>query len=189
MTVPQVDLDSFIRLATELKLKGLEAMSEEQKLEGTTPIEDLHHMERVEVETSPKVEVSREKEPKETGIVQQEKDKPRSVQQWKERDPTIEHQSKPEGNDVIVKIGEKNEILEAEILSILENKEGFWFCRMCAKSNKKLTKAKLHAEIHIDGFLHPCPHCEKMCKTTNVLGTHMYKHHSKYSIAEKFGLY
>ena len=85
---------------------------------------------------------------------------------------------------MIVKIGEKNEILEAEILSILENKEGFWFCRMCAKSNKKLTKAKMHAEIHIDGFLHPCPHCEKMCKTTNVLGTHMYKHHSRYSIAE-----
>jgi len=45
----------------------------------------------------------------------------------------------------------------------------------CDKTNKTRNLLMSHIEIHLTGYSHPCPHCGKTFKTRNCLGSHVSK--------------
>ena len=52
-----------------------------------------------------------------------------------------------------------------------------WQCAQCHFSSKVRSTVKEHIETHISGFSHPCPMCQKTCKTRNALRVHKIQAH------------
>ena len=82
-------------------------------------------------------------------------------------------------NTTVVKFKEENPVLEETIQSLLVRSGQGWSCSICGKSNRRLAKISRHAETHVDGFSHLCPHCENMCKTRNGLEHHIKSKHEE----------
>jgi len=57
--------------------------------------------------------------------------------------------------------------------------DGYWGCKKCGKVKKKKQHIKNHAESHLKGYSHPCPHCGKRSKTRNALANHISYSHRK----------
>ena len=53
---------------------------------------------------------------------------------------------------------------------------GKYLCLVCGKTSPEKTKAKRHAEIHLN-MTHPCIVCGKNFKTRNTLGHHYTQQH------------
>jgi len=59
-----------------------------------------------------------------------------------------------------------------------------WQCAQCHFSSKVRSTVKEHIETHISGFSHPCPICQKTCKTRNALRVHKIQAHKNKSQSE-----
>ena len=57
-----------------------------------------------------------------------------------------------------------------------DNESGKYICLHCGKTCSEKSKAKRHAEIHLD-MSHPCIVCGKNFKTRNTLGHHYTQQH------------
>jgi hypothetical protein len=53
-----------------------------------------------------------------------------------------------------------------------------WQCAQCHFKSKIKYTVKTHVETHLSGFIHQCPHCDKQCKTTNALRSHVMRAHA-----------
>ena len=82
-------------------------------------------------------------------------------------------------NTTVVKFKEENPVLEETIQSLLVRSDQGWSCSICGKSNRRLAKISRHAETHVEGFSHLCPHCENLCKTRNGLEHHIKSKHEE----------
>ena len=78
-----------------------------------------------------------------------------------------------ERGPVTVRFREKNEYLTKKILSMIVKTGQGWSCLGCEKSSTRKPGMMKHAEIHIDGFSHPCDHCDKRFGTSNGLQFHV----------------
>ena len=78
-----------------------------------------------------------------------------------------------ERKPVTVRFREKNEDLTEKILSTIVKTEQGWSCLGCGKSSTRKPSLMKHAETHIDGFSHPCNHCDKEFGTSNGLQFHV----------------
>ena len=89
--------------------------------------------------------------------------------------PEVEEASPmpPERKPVTVRFREKNEDLTEKILSTIVKTEQGWSCLGCGKSSRGKPSLMKHAETHIDGFSHPCNHCDKEFGTSNGLQFHV----------------
>jgi len=52
-----------------------------------------------------------------------------------------------------------------------------WRCTECGRTSKRRDNLGLHVETHLKGFTHSCVFCEKTCKTRNTLQLHMHTMH------------
>ena len=78
--------------------------------------------------------------------------------------------------------GNQDEIIDAMIESILIKKNSpvlgtIYECSVCQKQLKKKDKMQAHAEIHLKGFSHVCPTCNKTYKTRPSLKVHISTNH------------
>ena len=171
VNLPENELNDFLHLATELQLKGVE-VSEDQKSQFE---ESSTKSGRKKPITSKDIKTENSKivPPPETM-------KPKNIFQGNasldENPNTSDYIDK---NTIVVKFKEKNPVLEEKIQSFLERSDNMWTCNVCGKTNKKLNKTRKHVETHIEGFSHLCPHCEKICKTSNGLEVHVKTKHEE----------
>jgi hypothetical protein len=73
----------------------------------------------------------------------------------------------------------KHNVLELNAVvetMIQKGQGGRYDCVQCGKSLVDKSKAKRHAEIHLN-MSHPCIVCHKVFKTRNVLATHYTREH------------
>jgi len=143
----QEELDSFLALAEELQLKGLEGNSEENVPKH--PTETFDHAERV-------AEVNRKQNLPERRIpnVKLEKLNLAKYQQKPKQDSLIEPATM------------------AKIESMIEKREGGYYCTNCGYTTKKLFNMREHVEKHIEGLEYPCNLCKKILRSSTTLRHH-----------------
>jgi len=74
----------------------------------------------------------------------------------------------------------QNQFLDKEVEEMIQSvADGYWGCKKCGKIKKKKQHIKNHAESHLVGYSHPCPHCGKRSKTRNALANHISYFHKK----------
>ena len=58
--------------------------------------------------------------------------------------------------------------------------EHVWKCTVCGKStkgNNARSHMRGHIEIHMEGLSYPCNQCDKICRSSNSLVTHISRKH------------
>ena len=169
----QEDLDGFLALAEELKLKGL------------TGAQSLKTDETEESNTPPKPEVPRPLKKNKTGI----KDSPKIDYKSEIMNDTTNYNSLDEF-DSIVTINDSKLIIdpdtstedhEAIIGSMMEriiDPNYSWKCKSCGKLTKgSATQMKRHIETHLEGLSYPCRMCDKVSRSSHALQAHTSSYH------------
>ena len=160
----QENLDSFLVIAEELKLKGLTGGSspELKSEENYTPqpiIKQTKRTQPKEMEMFPKKEF-----PSETFIYESETFNERSVALQNE----------------IFAGGLKELDEKIRSMWVLTKKDGAstYVCQVCGKEGRVPSQIRDHIEAHhIEGVSHPCNFCEKTFRSRGVLGMHKHRHH------------
>ena len=174
------DVDRFIEVGRQLKVKGLFEDEDDDKAEDTNNSGEktVGKKKKVEEEIlTPEVII---KEPK---LKNDNKEVPEF--EWEDSgnssmDETLDNST----NIKKEKMGESKDLeqLLAEISARMEKvpDEGgvlVWKCTECGKISKKKDKISTHVEIHLEGFSHKCSHCDMTKKTRAALQQHVYAHH------------
>ena len=157
----QEDLDSFLVLAEELQLKGLN---------GDSKITEKLNQE-------PNYEILKIRKSTNENYVAQNDSKITSneVESYLESNDIV-------SNSMVLDDQLKTEILQPNDLikqldSMMERLDGVWICKTCGKTNKEKRDARRHAETHIEGVSHPCNICGKLLRSSTALRMHVYKKH------------
>ena len=70
-------------------------------------------------------------------------------------------------------------VLETCLDEITEQgSDGSWLCKKCGKKDKSKFHLRRHAEIHLEGFKHPCNFCEREFSQRALVKAHMLRNHS-----------
>ena len=150
-------MDSFLALAQELQLKGLEGNSEQKVAEH--PTETFNHTERGayvnEKQNMPERRVSDIKFDNEANI-----SKGRAM---------MTYDQKPRGNPLI----EPDTM--AKIESIIEKREGRYNCTNCGYTSRQIGHMREHVEKHIEGLQYPCNSCNKIMSSSHSFRDHKRK--------------
>ena len=59
-----------------------------------------------------------------------------------------------------------------------EEGRAVFVCTVCNKEMRKISKMKLHIEIHLEGFSHRCKYCDVIKKNRNTLMAHEWQYHT-----------
>ena len=151
----QEDLDGFLVLADELKLKGLtdpKEFEDEEDNEKPTP--------------NPKISVNKTEK---DAYIYIEGVIPENTQM------VI-----PDAVQQVVSTVTRNEDFEVKIGSLIESfvdGDFRWKCTVCGKGTKDKCDMKRHVESHIDGISHPCNICGKVSRSKNALLSHKSRTH------------
>ena len=146
----QEELDSFLALAKELQLKGLEGNSEETVPDHQT--ETFDHTERRALVNQKQIVTERKKSNN------QFKDDVNSL----ERTTVMTYEQKPRRNPLI------EPATMAKIESMIEKREGGYNCTSCGYTTRITTHMREHVEKHIEGLEYPCTACNKIMRSFNL---------------------
>ena len=144
----QEELDSFLALAEELQLKGLEGNSEEKVPEH--PTETLNHTVRGakvnQRHNMPERMISHVKFESEANLF-----KGRAI---------MTYQQKPKPMSLIEPAAmEKTE-------SMIEKRVDGNYCKDCGYTSNRTSNMKEHVEKHIEGLEYPCDSCDKIMRSS-----------------------
>jgi hypothetical protein len=165
----QEDLDTFLALADELELKGLngtETIKQDQTQPDVKPFQNQKRISNHSPGASPNIESP-------SNILQE-------MDQFLEPENCLE--TAMVLTDDTLKTQTNYEELDNTIDSMIEkNYEGNWVCKVCGKTeNKKKANMKIHIEgKHIDGVSHPCNLCGKSFRSRPSLQVHTTNLHSR----------
>jgi len=153
------DVDRFIEVAREMKVKGLAEEDEEvensDRSDEASPDEVLDTTDNLTIETEvSKLDLLEDTAELENSVSTLE------LKQEKQNESKDKEQ-------LILEISERIERVTDEA------GESMWKCTECGKMLKKKNKLQMHVEIHLEGFSHACVHCEKVHKTRGALSAHM----------------
>ena len=164
----QENLDSFLSIAEELKLKGLTGATDAKSKDATSSTEFKEYIQRPKQkdELGNTVESVLVSVKDETSYPIQEIASEKSV-------AVFEH---------IQKLDEKINSLMTKGESIISNGQNqirSTKCTMCGKEGRKST-IKDHIEAnHIEGFFHPCEICGKTSRSRHALKAHYAREHKQ----------
>ena len=149
----QEELDSFLALAEELQLKGLERNSEQEFPEDPTEKFNIHSNVN-EVNPKQNIQVRRtlhakfENEANLQGTAM------------------MTYQEKPKPNSLI------EPATMAKIESMIEKRIDGNYCTNCGYTSKNPGHMREHVEKHIKGLEYPCNSCNKIMRSSNTLRNH-----------------
>jgi len=189
--VGQDELNSFLQIADELLIRGLENIQEERPFLQKTFVE----------KSSENVTSSREnlKRIDKSDSLDISDDANYIFNVGIDEDPAISkdiiigQQNEDESKDNIPEMGNINSAgesaeitslqnnleLDMQIYKLLERKDDFWYCTPCGKKAKNRASLKQHVETHIEGFKHLCHLCNKYSATRKALKVHITNTHSQ----------
>merc|ERR1712129_86209 len=159
--VYQENLDSFLAVAEELKLKGLTGNKQTREAEHETQAETCQGSNAF-VKTKPRVKINSQHS---TKMDNNEDIKPseNSLGPMKpfKRTNTRNYELDETVNSMIQKTG-----------------QGQFSCNVCGKTDTKKTNMKNHIEgKHIEGVSHPCAQCGKQFRSRNSHAVHLSTFH------------
>ena len=157
----QEDLNDFLALAEEFKLKGLhETTSIDERSETEKPINSIKSEVRKITKNSERGNY--------TPMISEDFNRHinLSINESDELDKMTEIVQGYFATNL------DNNELDETIKSMIEKHEDGWGCKSCGKSTKKKKDLKKHIEVHIDGMKHPCNTCGKTYRSRNSLNTH-----------------
>ena len=155
VNILEEDLEELFLLATDLQIKGMSKCDEEDKEVKKKSKNKMKNLKSnaLKEPIDPKVENFTEND--------------------LEKKPLEDVKKSP----VVIRFGEKNEMLEQKIVTLFVQKEKGWSCIICGKDMSRRTQIRKHVEIHTEGFVHVCSYCEKEFGTRNGLQLHVYTLH------------
>ena len=167
----QEDLDSFLALADELKLKGLTGSRDEAP--NTAESTETINATQIQTPQTKAPQIQKKIFPKtEEAYTYPNTEEPK-YQPSKDIVPL-------DSGKMIIAVDSNSEDLQAKIESMMESTsdEDFkWRCTMCGKTTKKRQEMTRHIESHIDGVTHPCNQCDKVSRSSNALIMHKSRTH------------
>jgi len=171
--VEQENLDAFLGVAKDLKVKGLTNIDEQKSLHKNglnfdKIIKDKDFIPAVS-ELSQSIEIPG------TNDIEDDID-------MKEHDFDFEKEFKKEAVDLV----SYQETTDSPSF-INENigmDEGLYKCNICGKKSSNRRSIRSHIETHSETPSYACPHCSKMCNTKNALNMHKKRNHSKKEYSE-----
>ena len=152
--IHQEDLDGFLSLAEDLKLKGWTGTDDK-------PIKD--QQENIQPPKNPKPMQS---------FTKTEKEDYNNDEEISQNNSKYTLQVHSDIGQNIVPMETTNEDLEFKIVSMMESfisGDVKWKCTVCGKGTKDKCDMKRHIESHIDGVSHPCNICGKVSRSKNPL--------------------
>ena len=63
--------------------------------------------------------------------------------------------------------------------SYSKDEDGHFSCNYCSRIFKNQSHIKEHVELHFDGLVLKCDHCEKKCRSRKALRCHISYHHKQ----------
>ena len=168
----QEDLNDFLSVTEELKLKGLQLNDAENK---SSEEEPSPH--------KPPIKLSKKSLPQ---VAYKNYSEASIVENWQEYDTKIEMAGSDIGDNTAMvtidtsenKINTTNEELDEQIRSMMTRSDGHWSCKVCGKTAKKNQVIIFHIEAkHIAGVSHPCNQCGKMFRSRHSLAVHISNIH------------
>ena len=168
----QEDIDSFLCLADELKLKGLS---------GSRPLQEDPGEEKI-------LNIAKSVENFETLKAEQSKQETttKGLEALLKSDtisPTNENfgalVATETSGKYFLSVNADFDNLSDKVNSIIERRNGIWTCNICEKTstNNKKQDLKRHAETHIEGVSYPCNHCDKTLRCSKALEMHNKRTH------------
>ena len=184
ITIEENNLDSFLKLSEDLKLRGL---SENDKIdsdnlsESTTETQGIKSEKRkkqnknVKPQMHDKMEIKKEDQVQETqnveALVLKEEGKEEETAEVEDiNDATEVALMGPETKDtteLVAKISEK-----------MFKKDKLWYCKVCDVSKPKKSNLQVHIEIHHMDVVHPCKECDYVTKSRHAHTKHVKMLHS-----------
>ena len=188
--VAQDELNSFLQIADEFQIRGLENIqleknifqksfvkkSTENVISSKVNLKQIDKLESLDISDHTNYNFSVEMAEdqtisKDTIIAQQNEDDSLNniseIENVESNDKDVEQTSIQNNLD-----------LDMQIYKLLEKKEDFWYCTPCGKKAKKRASLKQHVETHIEGFSHLCHMCNKYSPTRKALKVHISNTHS-----------
>ena len=205
VTICQGDLEMFLSLAQDFKLKGLEQteyhqpnqkINNEPNLElGMSSYEKIKHILKADediykdplVITETKLESLKQTEnqqPNPMSILKSnlelemptnEKVKIILRAEVNVNKDTIVTAEEKHGNDTKNKSISNGDYLDLQIASIIEQMDKYWICKVCGKSLKSKQDITRHAETHVKDKSFTCDKCPKVSKSRLVMKRHKCK--------------
>ena len=152
----QADLESFLSIAEELKLKGLVGNDEKPSSGIAQTFAQKPAVIKAKSETS--------------------SNPPRCVGD--------EYRTPPEGYGALVsieprstKLSHTDKEIAMMIDSMIKKQDNIYKCTECEFKSKYLSHLKEHVQKHIDGLEFPCTSCGKIMRSSGVLRQHFAKFH------------
>ena len=163
VNIYQRDLDGFLALATDLKLKGLES-SQTNTLETVLNSKFESHEESVIFNKN----FNHNKAMKDNIIVTPGKDESISIDQT---DTGTGYPVAADTNDLKLKLD--------SMMEKVEDEESKFKCSVCGKITTGKHSMRKHIETHIDDISYPCNQCNKVSRSSDGLRRHISREHHK----------
>ena len=159
----QDNLDSFLALAEELKLKGL------------TATENTRGNQQQTIESSPSNEMFLEKSEKKT------KQSINSVNMEYGNSANFDKAVAVQNNSVNIELQDLDQQIKSMMtMTIVRPPDGNGFlatCNVCGKESPSRAMPQHIESNHITGFSHACNICGKTSRSRNALATHKHSYH------------
>ena len=164
VNIPQEELNDFLSLAEELKLKGLEGgAGTKQEFGEQDPVENPKSKTKQMNRTEPNVS-SKHAELKEMEI------------------PTVyaslalAREEKYNESRQLIPM-DQNEDLDRQLSELIQSIGDIWSCTVCGKQANKKSNLKKHIQLHIEGLSYACNNCDKVFRCKTNLTNHTYRLH------------
>ena len=171
VNVYEEDLNDFLAIAEELRLKGLYGPNESKN--EPLPIKETNNKPRKNKFSNHLVISSDPITPKTL-----DSDQSTATPSF---DNTV---SILEGSPIFeaktfVSFKNENSELDRNINTMLQKVNDVWSCIVCGKTdnNNRADNVRKHIETHIEGLAHPCGHCRKTFRSRNSLQLHISRYH------------
>ena len=158
----QEDLDNFLALADELKLKGLSGTNDNTPEEAANTTEIVESFDKHVTHSQQKKMLKRE-----NVIAKCEQETNKSI-------VPVDY---VDNNDLVSDA--ETAVLKDKIISMMERTTGGWKCLVCETKPKDKTNMARHVESHIEGFSHNCNLCGKTTRSSKGLVDHISVYHRK----------
>ena len=169
-SIEEEDLDEFLALAEDLKIKGISGSSREY-------LKKPYNSKALKLDVTLKSNFS---------VVPSNEDLIKTEEIPRQVEPVEERENETNGMGDIPKKTTRKCVTLTEsmdlyktIATMMEYQDNVWNCTVCGKQIKNRNSMSYHVEVHIDGASHPCNICGKTYSSRNSLQNHTSTSHKK----------
>ena len=170
VTVSQEDLDKFLKVSKDLKLKGMYE-NEEADLFEWTSVDSVENPKKEEGKKGKKENHRKTAVKLDDNIMEDKVDVQVEVSSKDKTNATADDSTFYEQNNI-------NEDYDAKLSEMMFKEDRMWHCKKCRETKNKKSNIKLHIEIHHLDVSQQSKLCDVVSKNKPSMYYHMRKKHS-----------